>query len=89
MIHDIHYKNINLSVPGGGGLVLGFHHHLQPVEEDVLDAAPEVLLVAEEDLVKVAHAAHEDAVVYVQLVEPARQLGPTKPVLVSCWDGVT
>jgi hypothetical protein len=39
-------------------------------------------LVAEEDLVKVSHAAHEDAVVDVQLVESARQLSSGK--LISC-----
>jgi len=64
----------HLGISNGGGLILGLHHDVEPVEDDVLDAAAEVLLVAEEDLVKVSHAAHEDAVVDVQLVESARQL---------------
>jgi hypothetical protein len=64
----------HLGISNGGGLILGLHHDIEPVEDDVLDAAAEVLLVAEEDLVKVSHAAHKDTIVYVQLVEPARQL---------------
>ncbi len=64
----------HLGISNGGGLILGLHHDVEPVKDDVLDAAAEVLLVAEEDLVKVSHAAHKDAVVNVQLVESARQL---------------
>ena len=48
------------------------------VEEDVLDAAPEVLLVAQEDLVEVAEAAHQDAEVNVQLVVGTWDLHPEK-----------
>lgn len=58
-------------------LVLRRDHNVEAVEEDGLHASPEVLLVAEEDLVEVPHPAHEHAVVDVQLVEPAGQLGPT------------
>lgn len=47
--------------------------HVNPVERDVLDASPEGLLVAEEDLAKVAHPADKDAKVNVQLVEPPGQ----------------
>ncbi len=52
--------------------------HVDPVEVDLFDAAPEVLLVAQEDLAEVAHATHEDPEVHVQLVEGAGDLNPEK-----------
>ena len=47
-------------------------YHLYSVEKEVLKASSEVLLVAKEDLVEVAHPSDEHPVVDVQLVEPAR-----------------
>ena len=49
--------------------------HLYSVEKEVLKASSEVLLVAQEDLVEVAHPSDEHPVVDVQLVEPARKFG--------------
>ena len=48
--------------------------HIYPVEIDVLHASAEVLLIAQEDLAKVAHSTDENAKVDVQLVETARDL---------------
>ena len=57
-------------------MFLGPGHHVDRVEDNALKAAPEVLLVAEEDLVEVAHAADKDAVVNIELVEAARKFCP-------------
>ena len=66
----------HLSLLSGGAPVLGLEQDVDPVEDDVLEAASEVLLVAEKDLVEVSHAAHKDAKVDIEFVESARQLGP-------------
>ena len=50
-------------------------YHLYSVEKEALKASSEVLLVAQEDLVEVAHPSDEHPVVDVQLVEPARKFG--------------
>ena len=47
-------------------------YHLYSVEKEALKTSSEVLLVAKEDLVEVAHPSDEHPVVDVQLVEPAR-----------------
>ena len=50
-------------------------YHLYSVEKEALKTSSEVLLVAKEDLVEVAHPSDEHPVVDVQLVEPARKFG--------------
>ena len=47
-------------------------YHLYSVEKEALKTSSEVLLVAKEDLVEVAHPSDEHPVVDVQLVESAR-----------------
>ena len=56
-------------------------YHLYSVEKEALKASSEVLLVAKEDLVEVAHPSDEHPVVDVQLVEPARKFGSAVTVL--------
>ena len=56
----------------------GLLEDVDAVEEDLLHAAAEGLLVAEEDLAEVAHAAHQHAEVHVQLVELPGQAHPAK-----------
>ena len=51
-------------------------YHLNPVEEETLEAATKVLLVSQEDLVEVAHTADKHPVVDVELVETAGQFCP-------------
>ena len=53
---------------------LCWNENVDTVEEDTVHAPPEVLLIAQEDLVEVAHAAHEDAEVDVQLVKSSGQM---------------
>ncbi len=50
------------------------NENVDPVEEDAIHAAPEVLLIAQEDLVEVAHAAHEDAEMDIELVKSSGQM---------------
>ena len=61
--------------------VLNDVYHLYSVEKEALKASSEVLLVAKEDLVEVAHPSDEHPVVDVQLVEPARKFGSAVKVL--------
>ena len=56
-------------------------YHLYSVEKEALKTSSEVLLVAQEDLVEVAHPSDEHPVVDVQLVEPARKFGSAVTVL--------
>ena len=56
-------------------------YHLYSVEKEALKTSSEVLLVAKEDLVEVAHPSDEHPVVDVQLVEPARKFGSAVTVL--------
>ena len=56
-------------------------YHLYSVEKEALKTSSEVLLVAKEDLVEVAHPSDEHPVVDVQLVEPARKFGSAVEVL--------
>ena len=53
---------------------LGGNENVNPVEKDAVHATPKVLLIAQEDLIEVSHAAHEDAEVDVQLVESSGQM---------------
>ena len=46
-------------------LFLSPGHHVDRVEDNVLQAASEVLLVAQEDLVEVAHPTDKDTIVDV------------------------
>ena len=56
-------------------------YHLYSVEKEALKTSSEVLLVAQEDLVEVAHPSDEHPVVDVQLVEPTRKFGSAVTVL--------
>ena len=62
--------------PPSTALFLSPGHHVDRGEDDALEAAPEVLLIAKKDLVEVAHAADKNAVVEVELVEAARKFCP-------------
>ena len=57
-------------------------YHLYSVEKEALKASSEVLLVAQEDLVEVAHPSDEHPVVDVQLVEPARKFGSAVTIFI-------
>ena len=65
----------------------GLLEDVDAVEEDVLHAAAEGLLVPEEDLAEVAHAAHQHAEVHVQLVELPGQAHPARKQQREQWIG--
>ena len=50
--------------------------HVDPVKADFFHASAEVLLVPQEDLAEVAHAAHKHPEMDVQLVEATGQVNP-------------
>ena len=59
-------------------LYLSFSEYVDSVEINVFETASEVFLIAEEDLVEVAHPAKEHAEVHVQLVVFARKLNSAR-----------